>query len=163
MKKMLLKAVQLAAACLALTAMVSSYVWAQDAGKQIYDEKCAACHGAKGEGAIGSSLSAGSFLAMADNRFLFRAITEGRPEVVAVTTLPGGPVVPRALLGNGDAYDYRPQLAYIDPDGTAWLVDAGGADRLQLMEGCTGIGSAKRGDVLNGGLVWSPEGGHIAC
>lgn len=73
----------------------------------------------------------------------------------------GGPVVPGALPG--DAYAYRPQLAYIDLDGTAWLVDATGANRLKLIEGCTGIGSAKRGAVLNGGLVWSPEGGRIAC
>ena len=48
-------------------------------GSALFATKCAGCHGAKGEGAIGSSLSAGSFLAMADDRFLARVITQGRP------------------------------------------------------------------------------------
>lgn len=60
-------------------------------------------------------------------------------------------------------HTYRPQLAYLDADGTAWLIDADGAGRMKLIEGCTGISSAKRGDVLNGGLIWSPDGGRIAC
>lgn len=65
--------------------------------------------------------------------------------------------------GDGGRYAYRPQLAYLDTDGTAWLVDADGTGRVKLMEGCTGVASAKRGDVLNSGLVWSPGGGRIAC
>lgn len=71
------------------------------------------------------------------------------------------PTMPRAA--DADRYAYRPQLAYLDADGTAWLIDADGTGRVKLIEGCTGIGSTKRGDVLNGGLVWSPEGGRIAC
>ncbi|MHC4971155.1 MAG: c-type cytochrome [Planctomycetota bacterium] len=49
-------------------------------GKKIYRAKCASCHGKKGEGTIGPRLNAESFLTMADDRFLYRAIVEGRPE-----------------------------------------------------------------------------------
>ncbi|NNN04420.1 MAG: c-type cytochrome [Elusimicrobia bacterium] len=48
-------------------------------GAKLFSAKCAACHGAKGEGLVGSSLSAPSFLAMADDRFLYNVITQGRP------------------------------------------------------------------------------------
>ncbi len=48
-------------------------------GAALFAVKCAGCHGAKGEGAIGSSLSAESFLTMVDDRFLYKVITEGRP------------------------------------------------------------------------------------
>ncbi|RJQ07154.1 MAG: hypothetical protein C4558_10180 [Dehalococcoidia bacterium] len=74
---------------------------------------------------------------------------------------PAGPATPQTESGGG--YAYRPQLAYLDADGTAWLVDADGTGRVKLIEKCTGIGSTKRRDVLNGGLVWSPDGGRIAC
>ncbi len=49
------------------------------AGKTIFDGKCAACHGSQGEGGIGSRLNSDSFLSMADNRFLYNVITQGRP------------------------------------------------------------------------------------
>jgi len=48
-------------------------------GAALFATKCAGCHGAKGEGAIGSMLSADSFLSMVDDRFLYKVITEGRP------------------------------------------------------------------------------------
>lgn len=48
-------------------------------GAALFAQKCAGCHGAKGEGAIGSALAADSFLTMVDDRFLARVITEGRP------------------------------------------------------------------------------------
>ena len=48
-------------------------------GAALFAKKCAGCHGEKGEGGVGSSLSAPSFLAMADNRFLHAVITQGRP------------------------------------------------------------------------------------
>ncbi len=48
-------------------------------GAKLFSAKCAACHGAKGEGLIGSALSAPSFLAMADDHFLYNVITQGRP------------------------------------------------------------------------------------
>ena len=48
-------------------------------GGALFAVKCAGCHGAKGEGAIGSALAADSFLTMVDDRFLSRVITEGRP------------------------------------------------------------------------------------
>ncbi|MBI2193407.1 MAG: c-type cytochrome [Planctomycetes bacterium] len=48
-------------------------------GRKIYSARCASCHGKEGEGGIGSRLHSGSFLALADNQFLYRAIAEGRP------------------------------------------------------------------------------------
>lgn len=48
-------------------------------GKKIYAARCAACHGGAGEGGIGSRLYSESFLSIADDEFLYRAITEGRP------------------------------------------------------------------------------------
>ncbi|MCX5795525.1 MAG: c-type cytochrome [Elusimicrobia bacterium] len=49
------------------------------AGKTLFEKKCAGCHGANGEGAIGSRLNSESFLAMAGDELLYRAIVEGRP------------------------------------------------------------------------------------
>jgi hypothetical protein len=34
---------------------------------------------------------------------------------------------------------------------------------VKLLEGCTGLGSAKRGDVVNGGLQWSAAADKVAC
>lgn len=48
-------------------------------GARVYRAKCAACHGAKGEGGLGTRLDSDSFLSLADDRFLYRAIMEGRP------------------------------------------------------------------------------------
>ncbi len=49
------------------------------AGRALFTARCSACHGPSGEGAIGSALNSQSFLAMADDRFLYNVITEGRP------------------------------------------------------------------------------------
>ena len=59
MKRILLNSVKLVAACVALTAMVSSRAWADDASKSVYDDKCASCHGAsgKGDGAAAAALT----------------------------------------------------------------------------------------------------------
>ncbi|MBI4422552.1 MAG: c-type cytochrome [Elusimicrobia bacterium] len=51
----------------------------KDVGAKLYDSRCAACHGGAGEGGIGSRLNSESFLRMADDRFLLRAVSEGRP------------------------------------------------------------------------------------
>lgn len=48
-------------------------------GGKLFAGRCAACHGAKGEGGIGSRLNSDSFLSMADDEFMFRAVSEGRP------------------------------------------------------------------------------------
>ncbi len=48
-------------------------------GAKLFQARCAGCHGAKGEGGIGSRLNSDGFLAMADNKFLYRVIVEGRP------------------------------------------------------------------------------------
>ncbi|MBI3297203.1 MAG: c-type cytochrome [Elusimicrobia bacterium] len=48
-------------------------------GAKLYAGRCAGCHGKDGEGGLGSVLASDSFLAMADDRFLYKAVTEGRP------------------------------------------------------------------------------------
>lgn len=48
-------------------------------GAKLFRSRCAACHGAHGQGGIGSRLDVDGFLAMVDDRFLYRAIVEGRP------------------------------------------------------------------------------------
>lgn len=48
-------------------------------GAKLYAARCSGCHGEDGEGGIGSVLASDSFLAMADDRFLYRALVEGRP------------------------------------------------------------------------------------
>ncbi|TBR25583.1 c-type cytochrome [bacterium] len=48
-------------------------------GAKLFAARCAGCHGKDGEGGIGSVLASDSFLAQADDRFLYRALVEGRP------------------------------------------------------------------------------------
>ncbi len=48
-------------------------------GAKIYSARCASCHGVQGEGGIGSRLNSDSFLRLADDDFLFHAISQGRP------------------------------------------------------------------------------------
>ncbi len=54
-------------------------------GRIFYNRYCYACHGTKGEGGIGTTLNAPSFLAVASDEFLWRTLTEGRPN----TAMPG--------------------------------------------------------------------------
>ena len=49
------------------------------AGGTMYAMNCAACHGRRGEGGIGPSLNAPSFLAIASDQYLAKTIIEGRP------------------------------------------------------------------------------------
>jgi len=49
-------------------------------GKKVFASYCAGCHGTKGEGGIGSRLNSQTFLALADDTYLYRAIAEGRPD-----------------------------------------------------------------------------------
>lgn len=48
-------------------------------GGKLYAARCASCHGANGQGTLGSRLNSDSFLRMADDRFLYRAVAQGRP------------------------------------------------------------------------------------
>ncbi len=48
-------------------------------GRAYYRALCAGCHGDQGEGGIGNSLAAQTFLAIADDRLLAQSIIEGRP------------------------------------------------------------------------------------
>jgi len=50
------------------------------AGEVLYQNNCASCHGGKGEGALGPSLSTPEFLSTASDTFLIRAIRDGRPD-----------------------------------------------------------------------------------
>lgn len=90
------------------------------------------------------------------------AVTASRNPATRPIGTPRG--VDKTILSNGSGgYSYRPQVAYIDNAKTAWLVNGDGTGRVKLLDDCTGIGSAKRGDVVTGGLVWSPDGSRIAC
>jgi mono/diheme cytochrome c family protein len=47
-------------------------------GRAFYERNCAACHGTRGEGGIGTTLNSPSFLAIASDEFLAQALIEGR-------------------------------------------------------------------------------------
>ncbi len=95
MKNALLRGMTLAAAFLALTFMICSNVWADDAAKQAYDEKCAGCHGAtgKGDGPAGAALTpppqdfAKSLKGKSDD-WIAKATKEGGPAVGLPATMP---------------------------------------------------------------------------
>ena len=55
------------------------------AGRAVYRQNCAACHGRNGEGGIGVTLNSPSFLAIASDEFLATTIIDGRPN----TAMPG--------------------------------------------------------------------------
>jgi mono/diheme cytochrome c family protein len=48
-------------------------------GKTIYRRDCLGCHGERGTGGIGPSISSPDFLQVADDRYLYEAIVQGRP------------------------------------------------------------------------------------
>lgn len=50
-----------------------------DVGRSLYEGKCAVCHGHEGEGGIGVHLDTPDLLRVVDDHYLYRAITEGRP------------------------------------------------------------------------------------
>ncbi len=64
-------------------------------GALIYKHNCSSCHGREAEGGIGPSLSSPSFLGAVDDRYLYRAITEGRPS----TAMPAWPQLPAYNIG----------------------------------------------------------------
>ncbi len=49
------------------------------AGKHIFRGNCAGCHGTSGEGALGPALNGPNIVSSVDTRYLYRAISEGRP------------------------------------------------------------------------------------
>ncbi len=95
MKTIFLNSVKVVAACVALTAMVSSHAWADDASKGVYDDKCASCHGAsgKGDGVASAALTpppkdfAKSLKGKADD-WIAKATKEGGPAVGLPPTMP---------------------------------------------------------------------------
>ncbi|MFQ5461591.1 MAG: c-type cytochrome [Phycisphaerae bacterium] len=60
-------------------AAVSSALGDARVGAALYRANCAACHGVNGEGGIGNSLNAATFLAAASDAFLRDTIVYGRP------------------------------------------------------------------------------------
>lgn len=53
--------------------------WAAANGAKLYAQNCAACHGERGNGGIGTPLSLDSFQSTVDDRYLRRTIRHGRP------------------------------------------------------------------------------------
>ena len=49
-------------------------------GRQLYGLHCSSCHGQEGEGGIGLRLNSHSLLRAVDDRYLYRAIVEGRQD-----------------------------------------------------------------------------------
>ena len=94
MKKILLNTVKLAA-CIALLGVIASHAWADDAGKAVYDDKCASCHGASGKG---DGPAAGAFqppmqafskaLKGKSDDWIAKATKEGGPAVGLAATMP---------------------------------------------------------------------------
>ena len=54
-------------------------------GQSLYGMNCAACHGDRGEGGIGPSLNAPSFLGIASDAFFAETIVNGRPNTAMPT------------------------------------------------------------------------------
>jgi mono/diheme cytochrome c family protein len=69
-------------------------------GRYLYKGNCEACHGARGEGRIGVSLTSPDFLRAVDDAYLYRAITEGRP----TTAMPAWRGLPADDVGALIAY-----------------------------------------------------------
>ena len=114
-KRILLNSVKLVAAGVALTTMVYSPAWGDDA-KQVYADKCASCHGdsGKGDGPAGAALSpppkpfAQSLKGKADD-WIAKVTKEGGPAVGLPATMP-----PAADLSDAQLKDlvaYMKQLA----------------------------------------------------
>ncbi|MDA0321639.1 MAG: c-type cytochrome [Verrucomicrobia bacterium] len=84
-------------------------------GAHLYRGKCASCHGQKGEGGIGLTLSTPDLLRVADDEFLYRSITEGRPS----TAMPAWPELSATQLASIIAYlrswQSEPALALEEP------------------------------------------------
>ncbi len=50
-----------------------------DHGERVFAETCATCHGNRGEGDIGPALRDATFLALANDRFIYETLAQGRP------------------------------------------------------------------------------------
>ncbi|MFZ0890591.1 MAG: cytochrome c [Candidatus Binataceae bacterium] len=88
LKRIFFNAVTLSAAYVALLGMVSSHAWADDAGKQAYDDRCASCHGASGKG---DGAAAAAFTPKIEA--FSKSLTGKSDDWIAKVTKEGGPAV----------------------------------------------------------------------
>ena len=93
-------------------------------GKGLYASRCAGCHGEDGKGSIGPSIVSPDFLRAVDNRYLYRAIVEGRP----TTAMP--------TWSHLSADDVGALIAYLRSYQTETSLELGGA----LPRGDEGVG-----------------------
>ena len=94
-RKLLAKGIVLGATVATLTGLAASYVWADDAAKGIYDDKCSGCHGpgGKGDGPAGKALTPNppdfsASLKGKDDEYLKKIIKEGGEAVKKSPTMP---------------------------------------------------------------------------
>ena len=79
-------------------------------GSVLFHRHCASCHGDRGEGLIGPSITSPGFLGVVDDAYIYRAITEGRPGTAmpAWQHLPAADV--SALIAFLRSFDSGPRL-----------------------------------------------------
>jgi mono/diheme cytochrome c family protein len=80
-------------------------------GKAIYSRQCAGCHGAEGNGAIGPSLVSDEFLRLVDDRYLYKALVEGRPSTAMPAWKQLAAADIGALIAHLRSYQNGPALA----------------------------------------------------
>lgn len=99
-------------------------------GRAYFEGNCASCHGLRGEGGIGNTLNAETFLAIASDRFLIETIIEGRPG----TAMPSGRSLSGGALGDIVAYlrSWQPERPSPDELRTA-AAKLGETDRGRLL------------------------------
>lgn len=111
-------------------------------------------------GAIAGGVVAGMVLGVAAMREGGGSPVTGSAPPMASSTVQHA----TAVLSDGtDAYDYKPQLAYIAEDGETWLADATGDARTPFALDCTANWTMKAAGVFTVSLQWSPDGSHVLC
>ena len=94
-RNLLAKGIVFGAAVATLTGLAASHVWADDAAKGIYDDKCAGCHGpaGKGDGPAGKALTPNppdfsASLKGKDDAYLAKIIKDGGEAVKKSASMP---------------------------------------------------------------------------
>jgi mono/diheme cytochrome c family protein len=94
-RNLLARGIVFGATVATLTGLATSHVWADDAAKGVYDDKCAGCHGpsGKGDGPAGKALTPNppdfsASLKGKDDAYLTKIIKEGGEAVKKSPTMP---------------------------------------------------------------------------